>query len=180
MMNNNNSLLILAIAVSIVWSLPYLQTLSPTFPNLQIAKAQSSQLTNTSITLGNPIFVEHDKATPPKPVVINGTNGLQASYSGTGVVKGMNFSVNGTVFVVPRSGESADLRGHADITTADGEKGTYKFYSLGHSYANGTNTDNGVLFFSTTPTGKLNDLVIVFKDQLDEAGNGLTIGWEWK
>jgi hypothetical protein len=41
------------------------------------------------VPLGNPIFTEHDKATPPKPVVINGTHGLQVSYLGSGVVKGV-------------------------------------------------------------------------------------------
>ena len=191
-MNNNKILLLftIGIAMSLVWSLSYLLMMSPISLHLQIAMAQNStapvttnQQTNSSITLGNPIFTEHDKSTPPKPVVINGTHGLQASYSGSGVVKGVNFSVNGTVFIVPRSNGSADLSGHAVISTVDGEKGTYKFYSLGHTDANGTTRDNGAAFFRTTSSGKLsaiNDLVIVFKDQIDKAGNGMTIGWEWK
>jgi hypothetical protein len=194
-MNNNKILLLftIGIAMSLVWSLSYLllMMMSPMPPRLQIALAQknstvtvtTNQQTNSSITLGNPIFTEHDKATPPKPVVINGTHGMQASYSGSGVVKGVNFSANGTVFVVPRSNGSADLSGHAVISTVDGEKGTYKFYSLGHTDANGTTRDNGAAFFHTTSSGKLsaiNDLVIVFKDQIDKAGNGMTIGWEWK
>jgi hypothetical protein len=192
MMNNDKILLLftIGIAMYLVWSLSYLLMMSPISLHLQIAMAQNStapvttnQQTNSSTTLGNPIFTEHDKATPPNPIVINGTHGLQASYSGVGVVKGVNFSANGTVFIVPRSDGSADLRGHAVITTADGEKGTYKFYSLGHTDANGTVRDNGAVFFSTTSSGKLsaiNDLVIVFNDQIDKAGNGMTIGWEWK
>ena len=191
-MNNNKILLLftIGIAMSLVWSLSYLLMISPISLHLQIAMAQNStapvttnQQTNSSITLGNPIFTEHVKVTPPKPIVINGTHGLQVSYSGSGVVKGVNFSSNGTVFIVPRSDGSADLSGHAVIITADGEKETYKFYSLGHTDANGTTRDNGTLFFSTTSSGKLsaiNDLVIVFKDQIDKAGNGMTIGWEWK
>ena len=38
-------------------------------------------------------------------------------------------------------------------------------------------------FFHTTPNGKLSivrGLVVIFKDQIDKAGNGMTIGWEWK
>src|ERR687888_2127186 len=118
--------------------------MTPISLHLQIAKAQNStapvttnQQTNSSITLGNPIFTEHDKATPPRPVVINGTHGLQVSYSGSGIVKGVNFSDNGTVFIVPRSDGFADLRGYAVMTTADGEKGSYNFYSLGHEDASG-------------------------------------------
>jgi hypothetical protein len=142
--------------------------------------------TNSSITLGNPDFTEQDKATPPKPVIINGvTHGLQTSYSGNGTVKGVNFSVNGTVFILPRSDSgSADLIGHAVITSTDGEKGTYSFYSLGHmDNATGSTKDNGAAFFHTNSSGKLSivkDLVIVFKDQNDKAGNGKTLGWEWK
>src|SRR5918912_315267 len=162
MMNNNKILLLftIGIAISLVWSLSYLLMMSPISLHLQIAMAQNStaavttnQQTNSSITLGNPIFIEHDKATPPKPVVINGTHGLQASYSGSGVIKGMNFSANGTVFIVPRSNGSADLRGHAVITTADGEKGTYKFYFLGHTDDNGTVRDYGAACVSTTSRG---------------------------
>jgi hypothetical protein len=192
-MNNNKILFLftIGIAMSLVWSLSYVLMMSPIFLQLQIAMAQknstaqvtTNQQSNSSITLGNPIFTEHDKSMPPKPVVINGTHGLQGSYSGSGVVKGVNFSANGTVFIVPRSNGSADLTGHAVLSTVDGEKGTYKFYSLGHTDANGTIRDNGAVFFRTTSSGKLgaiNDLVIVFKDQIDKAGNGITIGWEWK
>ena len=52
-----------------------------------------------------------------------------------------------------------------------------------HIDANGTTRDNGAVFFRTTSSGKpsaINDLVIVFKDQIDKAGNGMTIGWELK
>ncbi|MGN6560927.1 MAG: hypothetical protein ACTHJ2_10450 [Candidatus Nitrosocosmicus sp.] len=149
-------------------------------PNTSTMDKQS----NSSITLGNPIFTEYDKTTtPPKPSVVNGTDGLQVSYIGSGVVKGVNFTANGSVFIVPRSDGFADLRGHAVMSTANGEKGTYNFYSLGRQDANGSAKDKGVLFFQTTSNGKLgiiNGLVVIFKDQMDKAGNGITKGWEWK
>ncbi len=186
-MGNNKVDLILAVSVAVllIGGLSYLVTAGPVPLQIQIAVAQNStnNQTNSSITLGNPIFTEQDKATPPKPVVVNGTHGLQTSYIGSGVVKGVNFAVNGTVFIVPRSDGFAQLRGHAVMTTANGEKGTYNFYSLGHQDANGSTKDNGAAFFQTTSSGKLsivNGLVIVFKDQIDKAGNGMTIGWDWK
>ena len=96
----------------------------------------------------------------------------------------MNFSVNGTVFIVPRNDGFADLSGHAVIITTDGEKGTYNFYSIGHGDASGSTRDNGACIFSIqNSSGKLSivkNLVVVFKDQLDKAGNGSPIGWEWK
>jgi hypothetical protein len=198
-MNNNKVfvlLLTVGAAISFILGSSCLTGAVGPIPHLQIQTAMAQNdayaalaptKANSSITLGNPVFTEQDKATPPKPVTINGvTHGFQASYSGSGRVKGVNFSVNGTVFIIPRSdSQSADLIGHAAITTTVGEKGTYSFYSLGHmDNATGTTRDNGAAFFHTNSTsGKLstvNDLVIVFKDQMDKAGNGMTVGWEWK
>jgi hypothetical protein len=197
---NNKASLLLTVGVSLalIWGSSYLMTMGYVSLPVQIAMGQNynttaasefpptasstTQQTNSSIILGNPIFTEQDKATPPVPMVINGTQGLQVSYSGSGVVKGVNFSANGTVFIVP-SDKSADLRGHAVITTADGEKGTYNFYSIGHENANGTTADSGAAFFHTTSSGKLgivSDLVVIFKDQTDKEGNGTTVGWEWR
>src|SRR5438094_9646761 len=97
------------VAVSFIWLL----YLTPTSHTIIIQKTMAQNIstikTNSSITLGNPIFTEHDKSPPPKPVFVNGMHGFQVSYSGSGVVKGMNFS---------------DLGGHATITTTDGEKAT--------------------------------------------------------
>jgi len=192
-MNNNNIsfLLVVCVALSLIGAPSYLMMMGHVPLQTQIAVAQNgtaastvaAQQTNSSITLGNPVFTQHDRATPPKPVVINGTHGLEVSFSGSGVVKGVNFSVNGTVFIVPRSDGFAELRGHAIMTTAYGEKGTYNFYSLGHQDANGSTRANGAAFFHTNSSGKLSivkGLVVVFKDQIDKAGNGSSIGWEWK
>jgi hypothetical protein len=190
-MNNKKVLLLFTVgtAVSFVWGSSCMMMVSAPIPlRIQIAMAQidnatSTTQTNSSITLGNPVFTEHAKVTPPKPAVINGINGSRVSYSGSGVVKDVNFSVNGTVFIVPRSDDSADLTGYAVITTTEGEKGTYNFYALGHTDASGSVRDNGTAFFNTISSGKLSivkDLVVVFKDQIDKAGNGMTVGWEWK
>ena len=190
-MNNNNKIGILFVASSIAMylmlgSLSY--QIMPTDIPLQIhmATAQNDAVgasANSSMILGSPIFTEHDKATPPKPVIVNGTHGLQVFYSGSGVIKGINFEDNGAVFIVPRNDGAADLSGHAVITTNSEEKGSYTFYSIGHTDANGTTRDNGAAFFHTNTNGTgaiINNLVVVFKDQFDKAGNGVTIGWEWK
>ena len=96
--------------------------------NTSAPSTSTTQQSNSSITLGNPIFTEYDKATPPKPAVVNGTHGLKVSYLSSGIVKGVNFRVNGSIFIVSRSDRFADLRG-MKLTTANGEKGTYNFYS---------------------------------------------------
>jgi hypothetical protein len=141
--------------------------------NIQKAMAQSPNTvtatpeTNTSITL-NLVFTENDKSTPPKAVVINGTHGLQVTYEGTGVVKGVNFSAIGTVLLLPRSDGAADSSGHAVITASNGEKGNYTLYSIGRTGADGTTRDNGAAFFHTNPSDKLgilNNLVVRIQRQ---------------
>ena len=44
----------------------------------------------------------------------------------------------GTISIIPRSKGSSDLSGRAVITTANGEKGNYTIYPIGHTDANGT------------------------------------------
>jgi hypothetical protein len=180
-------LTIIAVAMPLVCSL-YLIPSSHTIIKKAMAQTAtttnaSTTLTNSSMISGNPIFTETDKSTPPKPVVINGTRGFQVSYSGIGVVKGVNFSAVGTVLIMPRSDKALDLNGHAVIATNNGEKGTYTFYSLGYTGADGTTKDNGTATFHTTSSGRLgvvDNLLLVLEDQIDKAGNGMTLGWEWK
>jgi hypothetical protein len=180
-------LTIIALAMSLVCSL-YLIPSSHTIIKKAMAQTAtttnaSTTLTNSSMISGNPIFKETDKSTPPKPVVINGTRGFQVSYSGNGVVKGVNFSAVGTVLIMPRSDKALDLNGHAVIATNNGEKGTYTFYSLGYTGADGTTKDNGTATFHTTSSGRLgvvDNLLLVLEDQIDKAGNGMTLGWKWK
>lgn len=180
-------LTIIALAVSLVCSL-YL--MPPSHTIIKKAMAQTATTANSSATSsyssmisGNPIFTETDKSTNSKPEIINGTHGIRISYSGNGVVKGINFSDVGTVLIMPRSDKALDLNGHAVIATNDGEKGNYSFYSLGYTTAYGTTKDNGTATFHTTSSGRLgvvDNLLLVLMDQIDKAGNGRTLGWEWK
>lgn len=142
-MNNNYKILIplvTALAVSLIWSSSSLNLMPHGIFQMQTAMAQdknssssaTSQATNPSTTLGKPIFTEHDKPTGAKLADVNGTRGLQVNYTGTGVVKDINFSANGTVLIVPRSDGGADFNGHAVIITPSGETGNYTFQSIGH------------------------------------------------
>jgi hypothetical protein len=150
--------------------------------------------------LGNPIFSEHYKTTSQKQVVVNGSSGLSLASSGNGTIKGINFTNVETGLVTFRPNGYGDFKGHGIITiaatgkdggggsssngTSEQEKAWYTIYGTGRQDANGTVRDNGAAFFHTnSTTGKLasiDNLVVVFRDQGDKAGNGMTIGWEWK
>ena len=181
---------IAVVTIFVVWSLFLPSLVVPSSTIIQKAMAENATTTNTTIptntniTLGNPIFIEHDKTTSRQGAIINGSQGFKASFAGSGMIKGINFTDTGTALIVLRPNGYSDILGKAVITTIDGtEKGSYTFKSIGHADANGTIRDNGALFFHTNSTSKLaivNNLVVIFKDQIDKAGNGMTIGWEWK
>jgi hypothetical protein len=192
-MNNRKIILPAAVVMTmfVVWSLLLLlpSLVVPSSTIIQKAKAENATTnatipTNANITLGSPIFTENDKTTSRQGIVINGSQGFKASFAGSGMIKGVNFTDTGTALIVLRPDGYSDILGKAVIATIDGsEKGSYTLYSIGHAYANGTIKDNGAAFFHTNSTGKLaiaNNLVVVFRDQVDKAGNGLTVGWEWK
>lgn len=164
---------------------------------LQTGSAITQNETNSDSTSRNPIFLEHDKPTHAKIVMVNGTHALQGSYTGRGVVKGIDFLANGTVLIVPRKEGGADLNGQANISTTNGEKGSYNFHSVGHVafakgpiignitniLANGPITTNGTAFFHTDSTGELkpiNNLVVAFKERIDLLGRSTIEGWESK
>src|SRR6266496_2453477 len=146
----------------------------------QQAMADASTSNNTTTTamgmtpvLGNPIFSEHDKITSQKQVIINGSKGLRVAFSGNGTIKGIDFTDAGTALITFRSNGYGDLKGHGIITTtATGKDG------------GGTVNSNGATFFHTdSTTGKLafiDNLVVITRNQVDKAGNDVTIGWEWK
>jgi len=187
---NNHKIILPSIAVVtmfVVWSLLLPSLVVPSSTITQKAMAENATTnttipTNTNITLGNPIFTEHDKTTSRQGAVINGSQGFKASFAGSGMIKGIHFTDTGTALIVLRPNGYSDILGKAVITTIDGsEKGSYTFNSIGHADVNGTIRDNGALFFHTNSTGKLaivNNLVVIFKDQIDKAGNGMTVGWE--
>jgi hypothetical protein len=158
--------------------------------------ATSENMSATPV-LGNPIFVEHDKITSQKQVDVNGSKALSVTFSGNGTVKGIDFTDVGSALITFRPNGFGDLEGQAVITTTgsdkDGvgsndtkghEKAAYTFYATGRQDATGIVKSNGATFFHTnSTTGKLasiDNLVVVFRNQVDKVGNDISIGWELK
>ena len=72
--------------------------------NITTTPSASSNIEN--ITLGNPqvSYTSYDKTTSFKPAIVNGTQGIESSFTGYGVVNGMNITDNGTAFVTNSTG----------------------------------------------------------------------------
>ncbi|HYA84476.1 MAG TPA: hypothetical protein VEH06_13670 [Candidatus Bathyarchaeia archaeon] len=187
------------IILLVVWLL-LPSTLLPSSTIIQKAMAENATMTNTTIatntniTLGNPIYTELVKPTsrqadppqPPHPPPAAPAAAAPAAgpFTGSGMIKGINFTDAGIGSAVLRPDGYSDLHGKGVITTIDGrEKASYTYMAIGHADANGIFRDNGALFFHTNSTGKLasiNGLVVIYSSHRDKAQrNFMNVGWEW-
>ena len=186
MKNNNNNKTSLAIFFTIVATLGMLAA-STTVQ--RVMAALPSGTTNTMIslplTLGNPYYIEYDKTTSQKAVIINGTtHATEITFSGHGMAKDINFTDNGNGLIIPRDtkGSAVLLQGNINLTTTNGDKASLDFKELGHVDANGMVKANGAAFFDPNATGKLaylSNTVSIYTDEVDKTGNGKVLAWEW-
>ncbi|HMH10759.1 MAG TPA: hypothetical protein VK553_08630, partial [Candidatus Nitrosopolaris rasttigaisensis] len=65
-----------------------------------------SSTDGSNITLGNPQlnYTEYDKTTSFKPAIVNGTHGIEATFTGYGILNGIKITDNGKAFVTNMSG----------------------------------------------------------------------------
>ena len=194
MKSNNNNKTSLAIFFTIVATLGMLAASTTTVQRVMAAAAASSSpsgTTNTSttinlpLTLGNPSYIEYDKTTSQKAVVINGTiHATEITFSGHGMAKDVNFTDNGRGLIIPRDtkGSAVLLQGNINLTTTNGDKASLDFKELGHVDTTGMAKANGAAFFDSNATGKLaylSNTVYMYTDEVDKTGNGKVLAWEW-
>jgi len=139
----------------------------------------------TTITIGEPFYKQNDKSTNQKASVVNGVNASQVSFSGSGTTNGINFRDTGKALIMPRAGGATYIQGNAEIANINNssEKATYSFQEIGQSTSDGTLKANGAAFFGSNAKGKLaflNNIVLIYQDQTDKAGNSKLIAWRWK
>ena len=135
------------------------------------------------LTLGNPYFVEYDKTTSQKPIVINGTtNATEITFSGHGTAKDINFTDNGNGLIIARGGSAVLLQGKDNLVSSGGDKASLNFMELGHVDANGMVKANGAAFYDANATGKLaylSNTASIYTDEVNKHGNGKVLAWEW-
>jgi hypothetical protein len=137
------------------------------------------------LTLGNPYYVEYDKTTSQKPIVINGTtHATEITFSGHGMAKDINFTDNGKALIIPRdsTGSVVLLQGNDSLMSSGGDKASLNFKELGHVDASGIVKANGAAFFDAYATGRfayLRNTVSIHTDEVDKSGNGKVVAWQW-
>jgi hypothetical protein len=110
---------------------------------------------NDDIILPNPIYIELDKPTTQKAVVVNGTtiHATEVTFSGHGTVKGINFTDSGKGLIIPRGNTGIiNVKGQVSIMTNTGDRASFNFQETGYPAAsddaNGTIKASGGLLLA--------------------------------
>jgi len=131
---------------------------------------------NNITNLGAPLFIEHYKIIGDKKTMVNGSEPTEAVFRGNGTVNGINVTSTGTALVIPRSNGAAYIEGTADFkTTHNGNGGNaiYVFRAIGNY---------GAAFFNSNSTGSLgflNNMVGIYKVDMNEDGDNVITMWNW-
>jgi hypothetical protein len=166
--NNTVKLLLLTLVISITVILALGQ--------------ETNTFTTFAQTLGKPFFEEKGKITGQKEI---GTNTTQISYSSNGTMNGnIPVTTSGNFVSISKGNNVTYNHGQALMTAKDGtEIANYTFLAVGKISEEGKPIFNGVSVYSTNSTGKLgflNNMVGIFKVELDKMGNFVNKEWEWK
>ena len=172
-MNNGNGtvkLLSLTIVISITVILALCQ------------ETNTITFTTYAQTLGKAFFEEKGKITGQKEI---GTNTTQISYSSNGTMNGnIPVTTSGNFMSISKGNNVTYNHGQAIVTAKDGtEIANYTFLAVGKISEEGKPIFNGVSVYSTNSTGKLafvNNMVGIFKVEIDRMGNFVNKEWEWK
>jgi hypothetical protein len=134
-------------------------------------------------TLGAPFFEEKGKITSQKEI---GANRTEISYSSNGTMRGnINVSNTGTFWSISRGDNVTYSQGQGVIATQDdsGEMANYTLQFIGNITQEGKPVFYGSSIYNTNSTGRiafLDNLIGIYKGEIDEMGNFVSKEWQWK
>jgi hypothetical protein len=116
--------------------------------------------------------------------MINGTHGIEATFTGYGILHGIKITDNGKAFVTNMSGALHTVARGVLVSGNGSTAGTadHVDQGIGHYGADGKLRDTGIIL-NTKATGNLaflGNMVGICKDKSDKAGNIITETWFWK
>jgi hypothetical protein len=150
----------------------------------------ATRIYNSTISQ-SPLYIELDKTTNRKAVVVNGTtttatNATEVSFSGNGTARGVNYTDSGKGLIIPIENGVIFAKGYVTMITSNGDVVSARFQEIGHPMVDANNTiiiASGAAFFDSKATGKLAFLgnsVAIYKDIIYNNGTDKVIAWEWK
>jgi hypothetical protein len=153
-------------------------------PTLQEAIAQTTIDNNSTTSLGNPFFVEKGKVIGQRVLSVIPQPELEFTFVANATINGViNATNTGTIVSIVQANGVFHTKGQGFIMTQDGEVATYTNQVIGNLTKEGNVLSRGAGFWSTPSTGNLaflNDMMSVFKLEVDKEGNLSAIEWEWK
>jgi len=145
-----------------------------------------SSTDGSNITLGNPQlnYTEYDKTASFKPAIVNGTHGIEATFTDYGILDGIKITDNGKAFVTNMSGALHTVARGVLVSGNGSTAGTadHVDQGIGHYGADGKLRDTGIIL-NNKATGNLaflGNMVGMYKDKSEKAGNMITETWFWK
>jgi hypothetical protein len=132
--------------------------------------------------LGEPFFKETGKITGQKDI---SPNKMQVSFSANGTLKDViNVTNTGDFVSISRGDNLTFAQGQGIFTKADGmETARYNFIGVGNVTQEGKTAFVGAVAYHTNSTGDLafmNNILGIFKVELDKTGSFTGIEWQWK
>jgi hypothetical protein len=153
-------------------------------PTLQEAIAQTTIDNNSTTSLGNPFFVEKGKVIGQRVLSVIPQPELEFTFVANATINGViNATNTGTIVSIVQANGVFHTKGQGFIMTQDGEVATYTNQVIGNLTKEGNVLSRGAGFWSTPSTGNLaflNDMMSIFKLEVDKEGNLSAIEWEWK
>lgn len=144
--------------------------------------SNTTAITGTTLTLGEPFYVEHYQAVVEKPEITNMSS--IDSFAGKGILNGtLAISVEGNATETLRNNETSYLQGTATFLTDNGDVALYNFEAIGKYNPDGTFESRGAAVFNDGATGELSPLsntIAIYQDRIDSNGNGTFLMWQWK
>jgi hypothetical protein len=150
--------------------------------SLPMAAAQVTDDSNAT-SLGSPFFVEKGRIIGQRVLSVSPVQ-LEFTFVANATINGnINATNTGTTVSTVQPNGIFHTKGQGFIMTQDGEVATYTNQVIGNLTREGNVLSKGAGFWNTPSTGELaflNDMMSVFRLEVDREGNLSAVEWEWK
>ncbi len=183
-MSNDKKVIVINIAAALVLAMLGLATTS-TPPEMDSHRIYASiNSTNSTISIGDPFFVEKGKVIGQRVLSVTPQPQLEFTFVANGTINdSINFTNTGTTVSNLQANGAFNSKGQGFIMTMDGEVATWTNQVVGQLTQEGKVLSRGVGFWNTPSTGDLafmDNLMTIFKLEIDREGNLSAEEWEWK
>ena len=174
--------------IALVLSIGLVSVNSPITVNAQMPNGPKNNTSEgylgENMTLGEPFFVEKGKIIGQRVISVSPQPQLEFTFVANATINGVTNATNtGTIVNTVDANGVFHTEGQGFIRTQNGEVATWENRVVGMLTQEGTVESRGAGFWSTPSTGELsffNNMMSIFKLEVDREANLSAIEWEWK